>query len=297
MTNTKAKHENYYVPEQSIWPLVGSIGLGLFAIGAAGFAQGNSFGPYIFFLGVGIIIFMMTGWFSAVINESQQGLYSAQMDRSFRWGMIWFIFSEVMFFAAFFGALFYVREFAVPWLGGEGNNFETNRLLWSNFVSNWPLLNNPNPNIFQNPKTAVGALGLPAINTALLMASSFTITIAHHALKSNERKKLNIWLLATIVLGVIFLVCQVFEYHEAYTKYGLKLNSGIYGTTFYMLTGFHGAHVTIGSIMLIVMLVRCYKGHFSKTSHFAFEATAWYWHFVDVVWLFLFIYVYVLPIK
>lgn len=289
----------YYIPEPSKWPLIASVGLGMLAIGAATCFHGDAYGPYILSIGIFIIIYMMVGWFGSVIHESSAGLYSAQIDRSFRWGMFWFIFSEVMFFLGFFGALFYIRNFAVPWLGGEGaiTKLGTHEYLWPKFVATWPLLINPAPGKFSDPISDMPTLWLPVINTIILMTSSITITIAHHALIANNRVRLNINLLATIILGVIFISLQAYEYHHAYTALNLKLSSGIYGTTFYMLTGFHGAHVTIGTIMLCVMLIRCMRGHFTPEHHFGFQATAWYWHFVDVVWLLLFVYVYVLPLR
>lgn len=289
----------YYVPASSKWPIIASVGLGTSAIGAATWFHGDAYGPYIFTLGSFVIIYMMVGWFGTVINESETGQYTLQTDRSFRWGMFWFIFSEIMFFAGFFGALFYARNFSVPWLGGAGSidKFGTHEFLWPNFVDHWPLLHNPDPSKFPNPEQDMRPLWLPLINTFVLIASSFTITFAHHALIADKRKYLNIMLIATILLGMTFLGLQAFEYHEAYTEFKIKLSSGIYGTTFFMLTGFHGAHVTIGTIMLCIMLARCLKGHFTPKHHFAFEATAWYWHFVDVVWLCLFVYVYVLPLR
>ena len=236
---------------------------------------------------------MLFGWFRDVVDESMAGLYSKQVDHSFRWGMSWFIFSEVMFFVAFFGALFYARELSIPWLSGQGSHSVlTHYLLWPDFKAHWPLLVNPDPSKFLGPKYAMGPWGLPAINTTLLLTSGVTITWAHWALQKNHRTSLLWGLGLTVLLGVLFLACQIFEYHHAYEALGLTLDSGIYGTTFFMLTGFHGAHVTIGTLMLIVIWLRCKRGHFSPEKHFAFEAVAWYWHFVDVVWLFLFVFVY-----
>lgn len=289
---TKPKHEHYYVPDQSHWPIVGAIGLGLFGIGAAGLFQDRGYAPYAFGAGVFVILFMMFGWFKNVIEESAKGLYSKQMDRSFRWGMFWFIFSEVMFFAAFFGALLYARAFSIPWLGGSSNNVATNMHLWNGFEAAWPLLINPDQTLFEGPLGTIGAWGLPAVNTLILLCSGGTITWAHHALVKGNRSQLVIGMAFTVALGILFLICQAYEYHEAYTHLKLTLASGIYGTLFFTLTGFHGLHVTIGTIMLFIILLRCMKGHFTAENHFAFEATAWYWHFVDVVWLFLFIVVY-----
>ncbi len=284
-------HGDYFIPEPSKWPLVGTFALLLTAIGAVNSIQG---GTIHFLLPVGLlgIAYLFFGWFGAVIEESMAGKYNEQVDKSFRIGMLWFIFSEVMFFAAFFGALFYARVFSVEWLGGASNNASTHEYLWPAFEAVWPVLTNPDNAKYVAPESIIGAWGLPAINTAILLASSVTITIAHHALRDNNRKPLNIWLGATILLGIIFLILQAEEYVLAYRELGLTLESGIYGSTFFLLTGFHGFHVTLGTCMLIVMLVRCLKGHFTSDNHFAFEAVAWYWHFVDVVWLGLFIFVY-----
>ncbi len=294
-----SESKNYYVPQPSKWPIIAAMGLWFLAVGAATSFHGDTYGPYILGFGVLTMIYMMSGWFNTVITESQQGMYLAQNDRSFRWGMFWFIFSEVMFFACFFGALFYVRNFAVPWLGGIGaeSKLGTHQFLWQGFVAQWPLLHNPNPSLFPNPAEPMRAVWIPLINTFILLSSSVTVTIAHHALLANRRTILVLMLAATVVLGASFLSLQAYEYHAAYTEQQLRLSSGIYGTTFFMLTGFHGTHVTIGTIMLITMFFRCLKGHFTPDKHFAFQATAWYWHFVDVVWLCLFIYVYILPIK
>ncbi|MEX0603346.1 MAG: cytochrome c oxidase subunit 3 [Marinobacter sp.] len=292
-------HQTYYVPEQSKWPIIATVGLGVTMYGVASImvngSQGESTtGAWITF-GIGglIMTYMLFGWFGSVIKESRDGLYSPQMDRSFRWGMSWFIFSEVMFFAAFFGALFYARTFAIPWLGGEGDRGSSN-MLWEGFQATWPLLNNPDPEAFPAPKSIINPWHLPLVNTILLVTSSFTVTVAHHALKQGNRKKLKAWLIATIVLALVFVGFQAEEYVQAYTELDLTLKSGIYGSTFFMLTGFHGAHVIMGTLMLIIMLVRIQKGHFTAEKHFGFEAVSWYWHFVDVVWLGLFVFVYIL---
>ncbi|MCC5791273.1 MAG: cytochrome c oxidase subunit 3 [Legionellaceae bacterium] len=286
-------HGTYYVPKPSGWPLVGSIGLTTMLVGAASWLHADWYGPYIFTAGLSILVFMMFGWFGQVIYENEKGLYDSQVDRSFRWAMCWFIFSEVCFFAAFFGALFFTRYWSVPILGGENLNHPiTHYTLWSDFQATWPLLVNPDNAQFVGAKHGMGAWGLAAINTVILLTSGLTITWAHWALKYNKRQQLLWGMVATIALGLFFLSLQAYEYYEAYTEMGLTLNAGIYGATFFMLTGFHGLHVTIGTIMLIVITIRCAKGHFTPERHFGFEATAWYWHFVDVVWLFLFIFVY-----
>jgi cytochrome c oxidase subunit 3 len=274
----------YYLPEPSRWPIVGSIGIFLMAFGAVLTMNSVSGGWYVLLAGAAVIIYMMFGWFGTVIGESESGKYNKQVDVSFRWGMSWFIFSEVMFFACFFGALFYMRILSVPWL----DDAETGTLLWNGFTAGWPV---SGPGITEQ-FTPMGAWGLPAINTALLLSSGVTITVAHHALKSNNRAVLNWFMFFTIALGAAFLYLQAVEYSHAYHELNLTLESGAYGATFFMLTGFHGFHVTVGTLMLIVIWVRCLKGHFKPEHHFGFEGVAWYWHFVDVVWLGLFIFVY-----
>ena len=282
-------HGGYYVPHGTHWPIVGSIGLTTLLVGVANFLNGSSVGTTMMVVGLGIVFFMMFGWFGQVIRESESGTYNDQVDKSFRWGMGWFIFSEVMFFAAFFGALFYARIFSVPWLGG--GDVETNELLWNGWEAMWPT---NGPGDVGGEFESMAAWGIPAINTLLLLSSGVTVTFAHWALKKNSRGPLVMWLLATVVLGFSFLGLQIFEYTHAYHEMNLTLGSGIYGSTFFMLTGFHGFHVTIGAIMLTVIMLRCAKGHFTPDHHFGFEGVAWYWHFVDVVWLGLFIFVYIL---
>lgn len=292
-------HETYYVPDQSKWPIVGAIGLLVSVFGAGTLMNDmsnnikGSFGQYVLYVGLLILAWMLFGWFGNVIKESRQGLYSKQMDGSFRMGMTWFIFSEVMFFAAFFGALLYIRTLAGPWLGGMGER-GSSHMLWPQFNFVWPLISNPDPAAFPGPTETINPWQLPLINTLLLVSSSVTLTIAHHALRAGKRKALQNWLLLTVILGVLFLSLQIAEYVHAYKDLGLTLGSGIYGSTFFLLTGFHGFHVTVGATILTVMLIRVHRGHFTPDNHFGFEAASWYWHFVDVVWVGLFIFVYVL---
>jgi len=282
--------EGYYVPHGTHWPILGSVGLFLLLGGTAVALNGAGRGAaWLMAAGALIVLVMLFGWFGTVIDESEQGAYNEQVDRSFRMGMFWFIFSEVMFFLAFFGALFYARVLSVPWLGREGSNFFTGLLLWSPFENEWPT---NGPGHLGGPFDTMDAFGIPALNTLILLTSGVTITLAHHALKAGQRTGLVVWLAATWLLGFIFLGFQAQEYAHAYQDLNLRLETGIYGTTFFMLTGFHGLHVTLGATMLLVIWLRCLRGHFTPTRHFAFEAVAWYWHFVDVVWLGLFIFVY-----
>jgi cytochrome c oxidase subunit 3 len=280
----------YFFAPPSKWPVVGSTALFFFMSGMVMWMNDiQPAGHLSLALGFGILVYMLFGWFGVVIRESEGGLYNKQVDMSFRWSMSWFIFSEVMFFAAFFGALFYARVFSVPWLG----DFE-NALIWQGYDAKWPTAG---PYLDKDANYAfqtMGAWGIPALNTLLLLSSGVTVTWAHHALKAGNRSHLIIGLFLTVLLGAIFLGFQAYEYAHAYSDLNLKLSSGVFGSTFFMLTGFHGFHVTLGAVMLTVILFRCIKGHFKPDHHFGFEAVAWYWHFVDVVWLGLFIFVYVM---
>jgi len=283
---------SYYVPHSSPWPIFGSVSLFVLMLGAVSLMNDWANGWALLPGGL-LIAALFFFWFRTVIAENQQGMYNMEVDRSFRMGMIWFIMSEVLFFAVFFGALFYARELSVPWLSGEGVKIFNKLVLWQNYDAAWPT-NGPGVvgGKADGSFETIPAFGLPAWNTAILLTSGVTITIAHHALRAGNRTVLKIFLAATFLLGFVFVALQAEEYIHAYTELGLKLSTGIYGSTFFMLTGFHGLHVTIGAIMLTVIWLRTMKGHFTPQRHFAFEAVAWYWHFVDVVWLILFVFVY-----
>ena len=289
-----ATQEIYYIPEGSKWPIVGTLSLFITFLGGAMMFNSVDAGKYVLIVGLAALTYMFAGWFADVISESIAGKYSKQVDVSFRMGMGWFILSEVMFFAAFFGALYYARVFSIPWLSGEGQGGHngTHEFLWSSFQASWPMNVMPDPSKYTQYNDVVPAFGVPAVNTALLLASGVTVTFAHWALKKANRTALSAWLFATVALGFIFVYFQAGEYAHAMNDLDLTINGGIYGSTFYLLTGFHGFHVTMGAVMLSVILFRSLKGHFTKKDHFAFEAVAWYWHFVDVVWLGLFIFVY-----
>jgi cytochrome c oxidase subunit 3 len=288
----------YFVPTKSYWPIVAAVVMFVTVFGAAHWLNAQpgeaGFGKTMLTIGFVGILAMFFGWFRSVIRESLAGNYNAQVDTSFRMGMMWFIFSEVMFFGAFFGALFYARIYSVPWLGGEGHGVLTHQFLWSDYAAAWGANGGGGPARIGGNFQTVAPWGLPLLNTLILLTSSVTVTIAHHALKAGHRGKLLVFLALTVLLGATFLYFQAHEYIEAYKELNLTLQSGIYGSTFFMLTGFHGMHVTLGTIMLAIIWFRCLKGHFNKEHHFGFEAVAWYWHFVDVVWLGLFMFVYIL---
>ncbi len=307
MANTSSADKDtiYFVPESSWFPIGMAFGAFVLVSGLAGWLNaiksGNDPAMWTVFAGTVIFIGVLAAWFGQVIAENRAGLVNAQLKRSYVMGMGWFIFSEVMFFAAFFGALVYIRVFVVSWLGGEGDKAITGDYLWPDFQAAWPVVVNPDPGAFPGPTETLAAPRLtqwlsylPFWNTVVLLTSSVTVHFAHTAIKNGDRRGLKLWLGVTVALAVIFLGLQIEEYVIAYRDMGLTLGSGIYGSTFFMLTGFHGFHVALGTIILAVQLLRAFKGHFSQTDMFGFEAAAWYWHFVDVVWVALFIFVYVI---
>lgn len=275
---------HYFVPGPSRWPMLAGLSLLVTMIGASGWVNSQVWGPAVNLAGIAATLIVLYFWFGDAIGESEAGQYGAKVDLSYRWSMSWFIFSEVMFFGAFFGALFYARTISMPWLGDLDH-----KLIWPDFAAHW---GNTGPASLVEPFSTMGPFPIPTINTALLLTSGVTLTIAHHALLAGHRSKTAIWLFATILLGATFMGFQAYEYMHAYSELNLKLTSGIYGSTFFLLTGFHGFHVTIGAIMLSVMLYRVLKGHFTPSNHFGFEGAAWYWHFVDVVWLGLYVVIY-----
>ncbi|MBC3873709.1 cytochrome c oxidase subunit 3 [Undibacterium flavidum] len=284
MSSHNASAPYYFVPGPSQWPVLGGTTLLLTMLGASAWVNGATWGAYMNFAGIFLTLVVLYKWFGDAIAESEGGKYNARIDTSFRWSMSWFIFSEVMFFGAFFGALFYARSITMPWLADLDH-----KVLWPDFAAHW---GNIGPAGTVEAFKTMGPFPIPTINTALLLASGVTLTISHHALREGHRSKTAFWLFATILLGAVFMGFQAYEYMHAYSELNLKLTSGIYGSTFFMLTGFHGFHVTMGAIMLSVVLYRLMKGHFTADHHFAFEGAAWYWHFVDVVWLGLYVVVY-----
>ena len=281
---------HYYIPAPSRYPVMMAAGLFLVIFGAGQWVNGAGWAAYVVLAGMAVWLGVMFAWFSESIRESESGLYSDRIDVSYRWSMSWFIFSEVMFFAAFFGALYWARIHAVPMLGNLDH-----QILWPDFKAIWP---SAGGGITASPAGTVEAFAtmgpwpLPTINTALLLTSGVTLTIAHHALIANQRSKTILWMWITVALGATFLVVQGYEYYHAYNDLNLKLSSGIFGSTFFMLTGFHGFHVFVGMLMLLFITLRLMKGHFTPKRHFGFEGAAWYWHFVDVVWLGLYVVVY-----
>ena len=290
VATTSGKAPYYFVPAPSRHPVMAAIGLFFVILGAGQWVNGHEWGMYSLFGGLALWAFVLQQWFREAISESEGGLYSDRIDISFRWSMGWFIFSEVMFFAAFFGALYWARVFSVPSLGSLDN-----ALLWPDFKAIWPSVA---PGFTGAPAGTVEAFStmgpwpIPTLNTALLLTSGITLTIAHHALIAGQRAKTIFWMWITVALGATFLGFQAYEYHHAYTELNLKLSSGVYGSTFFLLTGFHGFHVCVGALMLLFITLRLMKGHFTPERHFGFEGAAWYWHFVDVVWLGLYVVVY-----
>ena len=284
MSHSHTHAPYYFIPEPSAYPILASLSLLAVAMGAVAWVNQQLWGAMVCVLGLIWLIKILAAWFGQSIRESEGGLYGQRIDMSYRWSMGWFIFSEVMFFAAFFGALFYARSIAMPWLADIDH-----KILWPDFVAQWP---HRGPADLVQKFTVMEPWGLPTLNTALLLASGVTLTLAHHALRENKRQQAIWGLAATVLLGIIFIICQAYEYIHAYQDLYLRLDSGIYGSTFFMLTGFHGFHVFIGALMLSIVLLRLCRGHFSAEHHFAFEGAAWYWHFVDIVWLGLYVVVY-----
>lgn len=284
MSTPQANVPHYYVPGPSQWPMLAGLALLITMAGAAAWVNSISWGMYANLFGILSLLVVLYYWFGDAIAESESGLYNSRIDVSYRWSMGWFIFSEVMFFAGFFGALFYARSISMPWLGDLDN-----KLLWPDFGAVW---GNSGPAGTVEAFSTMGPFPIPTINTAILLTSGVTLTISHHALRLGLRGKTAFWLALTVLLGATFMGFQAYEYMHAYSELNLKLTSGIYGSTFFMLTGFHGFHVILGAIMLSVVLFRVMKGHFTPEHHFAFEGAAWYWHFVDVVWLGLYVVVY-----
>lgn len=280
----------YFIPAPSRFPAQAALGLFFVIFGAGQWINGADWGKWSLLLGFVIWAFTMFQWFAQAARESEGGLYGQRVDVSYRWSMSWFIFSEVMFFGAFFGALFWSRLYSVPVLGSLQN-----AILWPDFKAVWPSVQagaTASPAGIIEPFTTIGAWPIPTINTALLLTSGVTLTIAHHALIVGNRAKTIAWMWVTVILGATFLALQGYEYYHAYTDLNLKLSSGIFGSTFFMLTGFHGFHVFVGMLMLFFITLRLMKGHFTPERHFGFEGAAWYWHFVDVVWLGLYVIVY-----
>ena len=280
----------YFVPAPSHFPVLTATGLFFVILGAGQWVNGHGWGAWVTLFGFLLWAFILQGWFRQAIGESESGKYGNKIDLSYRWSMSWFIFSEVMFFGAFFGALYWTRLHSLPNLGSLEN-----ALLWPDFKAVWPSAGagaTGSPAGIVEPFTTMGPWPLPTINTLLLLSSGVTLTIAHHALIAGQRGKTILWMWITVLLGATFLCVQAYEYMHAYRDLNLKLSSGAYGSTFFMLTGFHGFHVLVGMLMLLFITLRLMKGHFTPQRHFGFEGAAWYWHFVDVVWLGLYIVVY-----
>ena len=258
---SETKTHPWHMVEPSPWPMVGTIGAFCMAIGGIWYMQE---GPLWGFLaGLAIVLYCMYGWWRDVVKEAEGGIdHTPVVQTGLRMGMVFFITSEVMFFFAFFWAYF---NSSVPFLSFAAQ-------------TQWP------------PEGIVplDTWHLPFLNTMILLTSGATVTIAHHALRAGDRPKLVRWLIATVVLGFLFLGTQAYEYGHA----AFKITDGIYPSTFYLATGFHGFHVLVGACFLLVCTIRASKGHFTPEQHIGFEAAAWYWHFVDVVWLFLFCWVY-----
>ena len=247
----------YFVPGPSRHPVMSAIGLFFVILGAGQWVNGAAWGMYALVFGLAFWLIVLFQWFSEAVGESEAGLYGRKVDLSYRWSMSWFIFSEVMFFGAFFTALWWARAHSVPALG----NIE-NALIWPDFTAVWPSVQagaTASPAGIVEPFQTMGPFWLPTINTALLLTSGVTLTIAHHALQAGNRGKTIAFMWTTVILGAVFLCVQGYEYAYAYSALNLKLSSGIFGSTFYLLTGFHGFHVFVGMLMLLFITLRLQK--------------------------------------
>ncbi len=283
-----AVHHDYHILPPSPWPLVASVAATIMMIGAVMWMKGLFGLPagtsWVFFAGLAGVLFSMVGWWADVIKESHAGDHTPVVSLGLRYGMVLFIASEIMFFAGFFWMFFEMAIFnEARTLIPEFGNWTDTAAAWST----WP------PRGIE----VLDAWQLPLLNTVILLLSGTTVTWAHHALQVGDRKAAKIGLGLTIALGALFTAVQAYEYyhilHENLFFNEEALNSTLYGSIFFMATGFHGFHVLVGTIFLIVCLIRLMVGQMSAEKHFGFEAAAWYWHFVDVVWLFLFAFVYV----
>jgi cytochrome c oxidase subunit 3 len=289
MADSHSKHHDYHLVDPSPWPVAASISAFVMAIGAIAWMKSPAGvfgvkGPGLFIVGMAALVAVAFMWWRDVIIEAHKGDHTPVVQLHLRYGMILFIASEVMFFVAWFWAYF-DAAFYPGGLARINNVPETLGQIDRNALTGgvWP----PKPS--EAFKGTFNPWGLPFVNTLILLLSGCTVTWAHHALLKNQRGQLILSLAITVALGMIFTACQAYEYGHAAFNYA----GHIYGATFFMATGFHGAHVIIGTIFLAVCLLRAMKGHFTPQQHFGFEAAAWYWHFVDVVWLFLFACIYV----
>ena len=289
MADAHAVHHDYHILPPSPWPLVSATATTVMMVGAVVWMKGLFGLPagtnWLFFAGVAGVFFSMFGWWSAVIRESRAGDHTPVVSLGLRYGMMLFIASEVMFFAGFFWMFFEMSIFSeARTLVPEFGNWTDTAAAWST----WP----------PQGVEVLDPWQLPLLNTVILLLSGTTVTWAHHALQVGDRKAAKIGLALTVALGILFTAVQAYEYHHIIHENLFfnenALNAGLYGSTFFLLTGFHGFHVLVGTIFLTVCLLRLFAGQMTPQKHFGFEAAAWYWHFVDVVWLFLFAFVYVI---
>lgn len=286
------KHGGYYVPEQSVWPIIGALSLLLFAIGSLNFTE--LWGLIVFAIGTITLLYMLCGWLSSVVRESRSGLYDAQMNRTFRWGMFWFIFCEFFTFGILLGAIIYERVGVIPWLAGQGSGGSvlTNYLLWPDFSASWPLIKNPDPATFAGLKDVPSAWGLPTLNTLVALCSAVTVLFALWAIKNKQTRATITGLVVTFFLGIAFAVMQFDHARILIKQYDMTISSGIYGSLVWMVGGFHFLNLLVGLILLFVVGFRYTLGHFNEKHHFAIEATAWYWAFISAMWLIIYLCIY-----
>jgi cytochrome c oxidase subunit 3 len=288
------KHGTYYVPEHSSRPITTAIGLFFLGLGSILLTENPSAGIVLFIIGVLITGLTLIFWFRDVILENRRGLHDAQMDRTYRWGMFWYLISQAALVLTFFGAVFFARLIIIPGLGGHIDDaFKvTHLLLWPDFTSHWPLANNPDPSSFEGPSEIMTIWGWPLVNLLLVVLNVLFVISAQKAVKKNLHRLVTKNMMAVTLLGATFLGLHIYSLYEAIFDYGISLDSGIYGSTFVMINVLIILNVFITLLVMIFLLPRCIKGEFGAKHHFAIDAIAWLWYFIAAMWFLSFLFLY-----
>ncbi len=288
------EHGSYYVPEYSWWPILAAVGLFLLGLGSIEYFGDGTLGPKLLISGVSILLLVMVCWLAAVMKESRKGLYDAQMHRTFRWGMAWFIFTDIMLFVGLLGALWYYRIFTFPQLAGTHHAFEllTHYVLWPDFRSDWPLLVNPDPSQFNGPEQGLAFGWKNIITTLVMLCSGLTLVLANIGFRTQRKALLNTGLIATFLLISMFFILKIDAIAMAIHQLGITLDSGIYGSIVMFLFVIYLIQVFVAIILLSVVVIRGLLGHFSLQNDFSIRAFSWFWFFMIIVWLAIFFSVY-----
>jgi cytochrome c oxidase subunit 3 len=285
------QHGSYYVPDYSWWPILAAIALFIFGLGSVEYF-GVTANPRFLIIGVGMLLLICVGWLSTVVRESRRGLYDEQMHRTFRWGMVWFIFSDVMLLITILGVIWYYRIFNLPELGGDYPRMLTHFLLWPNFVSHWPVLANPDPSQFTGPQQAL-TINWQAIMTSLIMfGSGATLYLANRGLRNNHRALFMSGLIATSLLAVGFLLLTGDTIYLAVARFGITFSSGIYGSVVMFLFTIYLMHILVATLILFSIIGRGVLGHFSSQDDFSVRAFTWFWYCMIATWVAIFISIY-----